>query len=168
MSKRWVTLLLFTLVFGVASADAQVQQVQQFRQYAAKFVCGRPTDVEAAAFAPGFYYTTINVHNPLRGASVSFKKKFALAHKSAEQPGTVSPFFDASLKEDQTMHIDCRDIWKHMGVNLGTFMEGFAVLELTPTTRELDVVTVITAGPAGAPGGVTTLHTERVPSRITQ
>jgi hypothetical protein len=44
-------------------------------------------------------------------------------------------------------------------------MEGFAVLELTPTQRELDVVTVITASPGS---GVSTLHTERVPSRITQ
>jgi hypothetical protein len=44
-------------------------------------------------------------------------------------------------------------------------MEGFAVLEITPTQRELDVVTVITASPGA---GVSTLHTERVPGRITQ
>ena len=163
MSRRWVTLLVFAVVLGAASADAQVQQ---FRQYAAKFVCGKASEAEDKAFlaAPGVYYTAINVHNPLRLLSVKFKKKFALG-QPAEQPGKISTFFDAELKADYTMQIDCGDIYKHMGIPPGTFMEGFAVLELTPTTRELDVVTVITASPGT---GVSTLHTERVPSRITQ
>jgi hypothetical protein len=54
MLTRWVTLLVFVVAFGAASADAQVQQ---FRQYAAKFVCGKASDAEGAAFlaAPGLY-----------------------------------------------------------------------------------------------------------------
>src|SRR4029077_4680541 len=108
--------------------DAQVLQV---RQYAAKFVCGKASDAETAAFlaAPGSYFTAINVHNPLRKAGVKFQKKFALG-QPAEQPGKVSKFFEAGLGADETMQIDCGDIYKHMGIAAGTFIEGFAVLEL--------------------------------------
>jgi histidinol dehydrogenase len=47
---------------------------------------------------------------------------------------------------------------------VGTFIEGFVVLE--SRERELDVVGVYTA--AGTSGGVSTLHMERVPGRLTQ
>ena len=48
----------------------------------------------------------------------------------------------------------------------GPFIEGFVVLQIQPTSRELNVVGVYTAAPPN--GGVSTLHMERVPGRITQ
>jgi hypothetical protein len=162
MLVRFVTLLA-VVVLGAASAEAQTQ----VRQYAAKFVCGKASDVEGALYlaALGTYYTAINVHNPLRTLGVKFQKKFAPG-QPGEKPGKVTVFFPTGLGADETMQIDCGDIYKHTGISPGTFLEGFAVLEITPVQRELDVVSVITAAPPG--GGVSTLHTERVPSRLTQ
>ena len=52
----------------------------------------------------------------------------------------------------------------HLGITPGTFIDGFAVLQL-PATRELDVVGVYTASPGT---GVSTIHMERVAGRLTQ
>ena len=136
----------------ILAAHAQTLQV---RQYAAKFVCGKA--LEQLNFAPGTYYTTINVHNPALAAAVEFRKKFALAEIN-EQPGKISQWFGAALKPDQAMQIDCRNIYSHLGI------VGFAVIQLS-TKQELDVVGVYTA--AGN-AGVSTMHMERVPGRITQ
>lgn len=87
-----------------------------------------------------------------------------VALASDDDPFKVSAFFQASLKPDETMQTECRNIYGHLGVAVGTFLEGCVVIEIRE--RELDVVGVYTAAPAG--GGVSTLHMERVPGRITQ
>ena len=114
-------------------------------------------------FAPGTYYTTINVHNPALTTSIEFRKKFALAEPE-EKPGRISAWFGAGLRADQAMQIDCRNIYGHLGIAPGTFIEGFAVIQLSPR-QELDVEGVYTA--AGN-AGVSALHMERVAGRLTQ
>jgi len=161
MRTRILVALVLTL--GAVAANAQVLQV---RQYAAKFVCGKATDVQFGTFdfAPGSYFTTINVHNPALSGGLDFRKKFALAERN-EQPGKISDWFGAALKADQAMQIDCGSIYKHLGIAPGTFIDGFAVIQLPNAKAELDVVGVYTASPGT---GVSSIHTERVAGRITQ
>lgn len=160
MRTRIVTILVVLAAVTAARAQASPGPV---RQYAAKFVCGtsngKPFNV-----APGTYLTTINVHNPARTGGIGFRKKFALAEMD-EKAGKISEWFDAKLTADQAMQIDCRNIYSHLGISVGTFIDGFAVIELLPN-QELDVVGVYTAGPSG--GAVSTMHMERVPGRLTQ
>ena len=152
---------IVTILVVLAAATAAHAQVQQVRQYAAKFVCGRAGD--QLNVAPGTYYTTINVHNPALAATTEFKKKFALAELN-EKAGRISAWFPVSLKFDEAMQIDCRNIYAHLGVAPGTFIDGYAVIEMS-TRQELDVVGVYTA--AGN-AGVSAMHMERVPGRLTQ
>lgn len=164
MPARIIVLAVLTVLgLGATTADAQVKQV---RQYAAKFICGKASDEQEKLFlaAPGLYYTAINVHNPSLTLTVKFVKKFTVGLPS-QKVGRISRFVDAALKADETMQIDCVDIYRHLDVSPGTFIEGFAVLQITPVQRELDVVGVYTAA-GGA--GVSTLHMERVPGRLTQ
>ena len=122
------------VMLGAVSAEGQTLQV---RQYAAKFVCGKASDQEMAQFlaAPGTYFTVINVHNPALSAALRFRKKFTVGLPE-EKAGKVSEFFTASLNADETMQIDCGDIYKHMGIAPGTFVEGFVVLQVQPTQRD--------------------------------
>src|SRR5262245_50527276 len=122
-------------------------------QYAVKVVLGKS---EGEVVAPGEYWTAVNVHNPT-STTVKFQKKIAIGLPS-EQPGPVSPFFDAKLGTDEALEIDRRDIFQHAGSE--RFLKGFVVIE---SPMELDVVAVYTA--AGREGFVETLHTERVPPR---
>ena len=105
-------------------------------EYAVKFVCGRPV---LPVVAPGEYFTAINVHNP-SPRPVAFRKKIAVA-LPGEKAGKISPFFQAELKSDEALEIDCQDILRH--AEQAGFLKGFVVLQ-TPT--ELDVVAVYTAG----------------------
>lgn len=157
------TRILFALVFVAAVANAQTLQV---RQYAAKFVCGRATDVQFGMFdfAPGSYFTSINVHNPALTTAIEFRKKFALAERE-EHPGRVSQWFAAALKADEALQIDCGSIYRHLGIAPGTFIDGYAVIQLGNARQELDVDGVYTASPGN---GVSSIHTERVAGRLTQ
>jgi hypothetical protein len=161
------TRLALTTVLTVSLLGATVAQAQApgLRQYAAKFVCGKASGSQTAAFlaAPGSYFTVVNVHNPAPSAAVEFRKKFTVG-LPAERAGRVSEFFPASLKADETMQVECRDIYRHLGVAVGTFLEGFVVLLIKE--HELDVVGVYSAAPPN--GGVSTLHMERVPARLVQ
>jgi|SRR5947209_17751182 len=153
---------IVTILVVLAAATAAQAQIAQVRQYAAKFVCGRANS-EQFNVAPGTYFTTINVHNPARTGGTDFRKKFALA-EMGEKAGKISQWFGGGLRADEAMQIDCRNIYAHLGIPVGTFIDGFAVIELSPR-QELDVVGVYTA--AGN-AGVSTMHMERVPGRLTQ
>jgi len=155
--------IFIALVLAATAANAQILQV---RQYAAKFVCGNASDAQIGTFdfAPGSYFTSINVHNPALTAAVEFRKKFAFAERN-EQGGRISEWFGATLKPDQAMQVDCGSIYKHLGIAPGTFIDGFAVIQIGNTRQELDVDGVYTASPGN---GVSSIHTERVAGRITQ
>ena len=157
MKPRIVTILFIVALFA-GIADAQTQT----RQYAAKFICGKASDEQVKSFlaAPGLYYTAINVHNPRLQRPIRYQKKFALGEPD-ERPGKISEWFRGELKADETMQIDCGDIYKHMGVPPGMLIEGFAVIQ---PSLEVDVVGVYTAE---AGNGVSTLHIDRVPLRLT-
>lgn len=156
---------IVVILVALTAVTAVQAQAKQLRQYAAKFVCGKASDEQMKLFnfAPGQYFTTINVHNPALVATIRFQKKFAVA-EAGETAGKISEWFPAALKADQAMQIDCYNIYKHLGLGPGNFVEGFVVIQLAPT-QELDVEGVYTA--AGN-AGVSTMHMERVAGRLTQ
>lgn len=134
---------------GQQASDAQTP-ARGF-EYAVKFVCGKP---EFPVVAPGEYFTAINVHNP-GPQPVLFRKKIAVA-LPGERAGRVSRFFEAQLKSDEALEIDCPDILRH--ADQQGFLKGFVVLE---TPFQLDVVAVYTAGHPQ----VETMEVERVEPR---
>ncbi len=161
--QRLITLGLLLSLLAVVSLSSLVsprssaQILNTVNQYTAKFVCGKSKGEFAA---PGEYFTIINVHNPATDPSkgtVKFLKKFALGERD-EHVGKISPYCQTSLKADEVMGIDCPNIYKHLGISQGTFIEGFAVVQ---TNKELDIVSVFTAGH----DQVEAFHTERVPFR---
>ena len=123
-------------------------------EYAVKFVCGKP---EVPVVAPGDYFTAINVHNP-NNRVVNFRKKIAVA-LPGEKGGPISKFYEATLKPDQALEIDCPDILRHAEAQ--SFLKGFVVIE---TPWELDVVAVYTAGHPQ----VETMEVEHVKPRTIQ
>jgi hypothetical protein len=147
-------LLSMVLVSLPPSSKAQVRQLTIFL-YAAKFICGKSGDERMVA--PGQYFTVINVHNASPTKEVRYIKRFAQALPE-ERPGKISEVAGGILGPDQAMAIECQNIYKHMGMNPGTFIDGFALLY---SLSELDVVSVHTAGHSE----VETVNTERVPVR---
>ncbi len=149
--KRFLLALLLTFTTGAAFGQV----------YAAKFVCGKATANEINNFvaAPGSYFTAINVRNAA-ATQITIRKRFSLGLRD-EKVGKLSGFFSTTIPPAQTMLVDCGNIWKHMGIAAGTFIEGYA--ELRPIGGDIDVVSVFTVTPPG--GGVASIHTERVPRR---
>ena len=126
----------------------------QRAEYAVKIVCGAP---DHPAVANGYYYTAINVHNPSR-TEARLRWKIALTLPKV-QPGPITTFFDATLRPDQALEIECRDIVDR--VPKLRFHKGFVVIQ---SDFELDVVGVYTAAQASE-GRVVALELERVPVR---
>ena len=165
MRRRITFGLLLSLLIIVSLSSPRTPrssaQINTVNQYAAKFVCGKTDGPLAAA---GNYFTIINVHNPSTITSpkgtVRIWKKFALGEKD-EHVGRISPYCETSLEGDEVMGIDCPNIYKHLGLPEGTFIEGFAVIQ---ANKELDIVSVYTAGQ----DHIEAFHTERVPFRKVQ
>jgi len=108
-------------------------------------------------FAPGHYFTTVNLHNPgEKRVTARFKVAVALPGK----PGPISRFVDFRLGADEAISIDCTQLLELLSVK-SDFTDGFIVIE---SETELDVVAVYTA--AGTCGKVETLKTERVSPRL--
>jgi hypothetical protein len=131
-------------------------------EYAVKFVCGTNARPLSPAAAAGTYFTAINVHNP-GDAAVPFVHKVALAEpgRPGRHTALTAPF---RIAWDEAVDVDCEQIARELaagGVAHGPFFTGFFVIQ---ATSELDVVAVYTAAPSRA-GGVTSIHTERVPVR---
>lgn len=141
------------LVLGSSSAFAQVQI--KFNEYSAKFLCGVVENKEpgAAPVRPGFYETTINIHNPMLPTnplpSVTFVKKVVLSLPEGERPIPPSPFRRDILQADFAEQVDCKIIRSMLGpAGASPFIEGFVVLIVLPSPlavpHELDVVGVYT------------------------
>ena len=145
---------LILILLPPAATAVQAQTQLTLSTYAAKFVCGKSGERIAS---PGQYFTMINVHNASPFRRTVYIKRFAIALPD-EKPGQISNFFGGILGPEEAMTIDCENIYRHTGVQPGTFLEGFAVIY---ALSELDVVSVYTAGHVE----VETLHTERVPLR---
>ena len=131
-------------------------------EYAVKFVCGRNAPaLPSPQLATGLYFTIINIHNPNKGAELTWKVSLA-ALEHAGPMTAFQPFM--GLKYDQSMDLDCNSIRKWLsanGIAAPPLFTGFVVIQ---AHRELDVVAVYTAAPQTT-GQVETLHTERVPVR---
>ncbi|HEX8117971.1 MAG TPA: hypothetical protein VF521_11925, partial [Pyrinomonadaceae bacterium] len=136
-------------------------------QYAVKLVQGSPPPLtQQNFFAPGRYFTAVNVHNPSTCKTVRFRWKVALADRGGRADSTISTFREARLRPDEALEIDAPQIARAVNDTPTQFLKGFVVIE---SPCELDVVAVYTAlpagqGPAAQPSGLA-FHTERVPAR---
>lgn len=146
-------LLLVMALLSLASAPLSAQTV-----YAAKFVCGKATSSLSTPFifAPGAYYTTINVH---AWKGTDFRKRFSVARPD-ERAGPLSQWFGGALRDGESLQIDCRNIYSHLNIPPGQLIDGFVEI-VSPV--ELDVVGVYSGAPSS--GQIATLHMERVPGR---
>jgi hypothetical protein len=92
----------------------------------AKFVCGKADQphIDAWAFAPGYYYTTLNVTNPNDQLLVSGRKRFSVA-RLRQQIGPWTQWVPWQLGPGQSMQVDCSDIYAYLGIPPGTFIDGF-------------------------------------------
>jgi len=115
--------VIFVLILLAVSTSlfAQVQLRAE-----AKFVCGKADQahIDAWAFAPGYYYTTLNVTNPNDTVAVNGRKRFSVA-RLRQQVGPWTQYFVWVLNPGQSMQVDCGDIWAHLGIPVGTFIDGF-------------------------------------------
>lgn len=123
-------------------------------QYAAKIVCGQPA--ELAKFAPQFYATAINAHNPSDSITMVFKKLALTAPPGRQRPGKVINLAVDTLRGDEALNVDCIDVAKRAALGAASF-EGFVVLK---SQRSLDVTAVYTV-----PGGI---DVEQVRERVGQ
>src|SRR5207247_3648220 len=98
-------LVLFLLAIPIL-AHAQSFQFQ----YAAKFVCGKAPTSGPLNFAPGTYFTTINVYNT---SSVAIDKRIVVALPN-EKPGGATKPITVVLKNGEAMQIDCKNILGHL------------------------------------------------------
>jgi len=131
----------------MASSVAQAQARTPFAEYSAKFLCGVVKEEGAAPVRPGWYDTSIDIHNPQLVPGAIFFKKLVLAPREGEKPLPPSRFRRDVLKPDFAQPVDCKIIRSMLGNQGGTpFVEGFVVLIAAPeketTASELDVVGV--------------------------
>src|SRR5262249_16874683 len=70
--------------------------------------------------APGWYDTSINIHNPQLVPSAIFFKKLVLAPREGAKPLPPSRFRRAVLKPDFAEHVDCKLIRSMLGNQGGT------------------------------------------------
>jgi hypothetical protein len=130
-------------------------------QYAAKYACGRAGGAPQN-FAPGVYFTSINVHN--FGKETGFLKRITVSLVD-EKAGGGTKWIKTGLPAERSMQIDCGNILAHLkqeGVAWppSQVVEGFVIIR---TPVELDVVGVYSA--FGAGNLVSTMEMERVPVR---
>jgi hypothetical protein len=118
----------------------------------------KPIKVNNNPLAVGEYFTAVNVHNPSRCDTITFRWKVAVGLPGLKV-GKVTDFSEATLGPDEALEIDCRDILKKL--SNPAFVKGWVVIE---NDSELDVVAVYSAAKEPL-GKVETLHTERVKPR---
>lgn len=138
MKRFLLVVALFTLSL---SAFGQTYTAE------AKFVCGRAgtAEVDAFAFAPGTYYTSINVGNPNDEKIDTYKKIFSVA-LLRQKAGKVTQSIAWSLGPRESMQVDCSDIYGYLGVAPGTFIDGFVYFLGGPVRYTLTGVYTLTDG----------------------
>lgn len=133
------------LALGFLFVAVPVFAQQQFRG-PVKFVCGKADDahIKAFAFSPGSYTTTINVTNQNTG-TVSGTKRFSIALLS-QKPGRFTNPVPWSLQPFESMQVDCGDIYAHLGVPVGTFIDGFVWIVGAPFRFDVTAVYTVNDG----------------------
>jgi hypothetical protein len=134
------------LVLAVLLVSTSVFAQTQYRTEA-KFVCGRPDapEIDAFAFAPGVYYTSINVTNPNDQGSVDGRKRFSVGLLS-QKVGPFTGWIPWSLPAGGTMQVDCGDIYRYLGIAPGTFIDGFVHFVGAPIRFGVTSVYTLTDG----------------------
>jgi len=161
MKKVLILILALGLVAGISVTIARSDHKRSFKfQYAAKFVCGADPADAFVRVIPGFYSTTIAIHNP-QGRRVSLRKKLALTFPPGPQrPGDVSPFQEDTLEADEALQVDCGEIYdtdennpnrSEFFLNQGfpPYIQGFLIIE---SKRSLDVSGYYTVGEGALTG----------------
>ena len=135
---------LLVLIVLLVSTSAFAQQ--QFRTEA-KFVCGKPDvpEINAFAFAPGVYYTSINVTNPNDQGDVFGRKRFSVGLLN-QKVGPYTGWVGWVLRPGETMQVDCGDIYAHLGIVPGTFIDGFVHFVGQPVRFSVTAVYTVTDG----------------------
>lgn len=135
-------LLVLVLLAVSTSAFAQSQY-----EGSAKFVCGKadPAHISAWAFAPGYYYTSINVTNPDTQITVGGKKRFSVAYLR-QKPGPYTEFVGWGLKPGESMQVDCSDIYGYLGIPPGAFIDGFVHFIGSPVRYDVTAVYTVSNG----------------------
>ena len=138
--KRVVFVLVLLAVSTSLFAQAQYTA-------AAKFVCGKTDQsvVDAFAFAPGVYYTSLNVTNPNDQGPVNGRKRFSVG-KLRQGVGPWTGWIPWVLGPGQTMQVDCSDIYANLNIPVGTFIDGFVHFLGAPLRYEVTGVYTITDG----------------------
>lgn len=138
MKRFLLVLALFTLS---VSAFAQNYTAE------AKFVCGKADTpvVDAFAFAPGTYYTSINIGNPSDETLRSNKKIFSVA-LLRQKAGKTTQSIAWSLGPRESMQVDCSDIYNYLGIGAGTFIDGFVYFIAEPFRFTATGVYTVTDG----------------------
>jgi hypothetical protein len=170
LGKNIAPLLVFAAL-PCAQAQAQVCAVGgQPCVYSVKFVCGEqplspiPLPPSGPVVRPGYYATTINIHNYHLDQTASIQKTAVIAIPEPSPPTTViksqvSNTVFVTLPPGQAFEIDCNDI-----VNVlfkGTvfkvpFIEGFVELRPNSATAPfplLSVTAVYTSQQISTPEG---------------
>ena len=151
--KRIPTLLiLLALVWVGKSAPAQT-----YVEYTAKFACGIATATSTPMVQPGTYSTTINIHNPhddifSAQKSTTFMKKAVQSLPEGVTPLPPSALMTDSLTNDFAEEVDCTIIKRLLSITSTSFIEGYVVIIVPPTTtptgafftNELDVTGIYT------------------------
>lgn len=139
MRKMFFFLFSVLVLGAMVAAEANAVEV-----YSAKFNCGAvPVGISEIDVVTGSYLTSINIHNPQTDTTVQFTKKIVLA----VEEGTVGSRFvmiPGSLGSNLAEFVDCRFIYRSLGITPGVLIEGFVVIEV-PSGLALDVVGKYTA-----------------------
>ncbi len=136
--------VVFVLIL-IAVSTSMFAQVQPRAE--GKFVCGKSdaAHIAAWAFAPANYYTTLNVTNPNDNLFVNGLKRFSVARLS-QNVGPWTGWVPWQLGPGQSMQVDCGDIYAHLGIPPGTFIDGFVHFQ---ANNRYAVTGVYTVGDGG-------------------
>ena len=150
---KWIPTLLVLLALAWSGKSASAQT---FVEYTAKFTCGVATTTTPMV-QPGTYSTTINIHNPhddmfSSQKSTTFLKKAVQSLPEGVTPLPPSGFMTDTLVNDFAEEVDCTIIKKLLGITSTSFIEGYVVIIVPPTsnpaggffTNELDVTGIYT------------------------
>lgn len=136
--------VLFVLVLLAVSTSAFAQA--QYRAVG-KFVCGKADQsvIDAFAFAPGIYFTSLNVTNPNDNGPVNGRKRFSVA-RLRQGVGPWTQWVPWVLGPGQSMQVDCSDIYAQLNIPPGTFIDGFVHFLGDPVRYEVTGVYTISDG----------------------
>ena len=178
--------LISALVFLLLPLSASADDGGRAFQYTAAFVCGQDPQPAFVRVVPGFYATSVAIHNAgARRADVTTQVALTFP-PGARAPGPVSQKLVNTLEAGQAFQVDCEEIFgepgttqpggvptfsqyfpeQAPGVMFPPYIEGFVIVE---SRRRLNVTGVYTAaeGTVGQNLLVRSMHTEVIPERRT-